>query len=257
MSDVLISRENNIITIQFNRPEKKNAITGAMYDQMSEVIEEAEKDTAVRAILLKGTEGCFTSGNDLHDFMAFNMSDTREELESIRFLRAIVPSSVPVIAAVDGLAIGIGTTMLLHCDQIVTTRDALYKMPFTELALVPEAGSSYMIPQKVGHSKASDLLLTGRSFSGEEAHDWHIATHLTESFEDCHTLAEKLADDFNHRPPAAIRKSKKLIKGDMKDIVARLEQEGIEFGNQLKSPECAEAIQAFMQRRKPDWSKFG
>lgn len=258
MSDIQVLKDNNIITVAFTRGEKKNALTVAMYDMMANAIQEAEEDTSVRAVLFKGIEGCFSAGNDLQDFMAAGrQGDFNEDIPVLKFLKNIITCTVPVIAAVDGLAIGIGTTLLLHCDQVVCSRSARLKMPFVELALVPEAASSYMLPKMMGYSRASDLLLSARELTGAEAVDWGVATHLTDDYASCVAKAEALAADFNNRPPAAVRKSKKLLKGDLTPVLEQFKREAVEFDAQLKSPECYEAIMAFMERRAPDWSKFG
>lgn len=257
MSDLSVSRENNIITIAFNRLEKKNAITIAMYDEMATTLADAEQDTTVRAIIFHGLEGCFSAGNDLQDFLAAGTTEFNEDIPVMQFLKKLISSTVPVIAAVDGMAIGIGTTLLLHCDHVVCSKKSLLKMPFVDLALVPEAASSYVLPKIMGYTRAADMLLAGRALNGQEAFDWGIATHVVDDFQAGIEQAQSLANDYHNRPPAAVRKSKKLLKGDLDRTLEVLKIEAVEFGNQLKSPECHEAIMAFMERRKPDWTKFG
>lgn len=258
MSDIIIQNEDNIVTITFNRQAKKNAITVDMYAKMAAAVTEAESDTSVRAILFKGSEGCFSAGNDLQDFMASGaVGDFHADVPVLRFLKAMINSTVPMVAAVDGLAIGIGTTLLLHCDHVVVSKSAKLRMPFTDLALVPEAASSYLLPKMLGYTRAADLLMGGRALSGVEAHDWGLASHLADDFTASTDSATALATAYNSRPPGAVRKTKKLMKGDMSELMAHYEAEIVDFGAQLQSDECREAIMAFMEGRAPDWAKFG
>jgi len=245
---------NGVATIEIARPEKKNALTQAMYSAMAEAIVAADADPAVRALLITGQPGVFTSGNDLEDFM--QRPPASEDSPVFHFMKALAECGKPVVAAVTGAAIGIGTTMLLHCDLVYVSDEARLAMPFVGLGLVPEYASSLLIPQRVGNVKATELLLLGEPFSGERAVDLDIANAVLPAGEVVNH-ARRMAERFNALPPGAVRESKALMRRGQQALVQEtIEVEGAVFGKRLRSPEAMEAFQAFFQKRKPDFSKF-
>jgi enoyl-CoA hydratase/carnithine racemase len=245
---------NGVAVIEIARPEKKNALTQAMYTAMAEAIVAADADTTIRALLITGQPGIFTSGNDLEDFM--QRPPSSEESPVFRFMKALAECGKPVVAAVTGGAIGIGTTMLLHCDLVYVSDEARLAMPFVGLGLVPEYAASLLIPQRVGQAKATELLLLGEPFNGEAAVEMGIANAVLPAAEVVNH-ARRMAERFNALPPGAVRESKALMRRGQAALVK--EQIAVEaeiFGKRLRSPEAQEAFQAFFQKRKPDFSKF-
>ena len=253
MSDTIIELKDHILSITMNRPAKKNALTAPMYAAMADAIESAEADMDVRVILFQGVDGIFTSGNDLGDFLA-NPPRGPESPVS-RFLMALARSTVPMVAAVDGPAVGVGTTMLLHCDYVVAADTTTFMMPFTNLGLLPEAGSSYLLPKIMGHARASELILSGRGFSADEALSFGIINEVSTSA-DLAAAAAKHVGVFAAKPPAPMRKSKALLKDDMPVVLDRIQREMALFGEALGSEEAKEAMSAFMEKRAPDFSRF-
>ncbi len=245
---------NGVAVIEIARPEKKNALTQAMYTAMAEAILAADADTAIRALLITGQPGIFTSGNDLEDFM--QRPPAGEDSPVFRFMKALAECGKPVVAAVTGGAIGIGTTMLLHCDLVYVSDEARLAMPFVTLGLVPEYASSLLIPQRVGYAKATELLLLGEPFNGERAVEMGIANAVLPAAEVVNH-ARRMAERFNALPPGAVRESKALMRRGQRSLVKEtIEVEAEVFGKRLRSPEAMEAFQAFFQKRKPDFSKF-
>ncbi|EGJ11779.1 enoyl-CoA hydratase [Rubrivivax benzoatilyticus] len=247
-----------VATIEIARPEKKNALTIAMYETMAAALEAAVADPAVRAVLITGQPGIFTSGNDIEDFMARPPAEGPEAMDSpvFRFMRALLNCDKPVVAAVTGAAIGIGTTMLLHCDFVYVSDEARLAMPFTSLGLVPEFASSLMVPQLMGHARAAEKLLLGDAFTPEQAVDCGIANAVLPAGEVV-AHARRVAERFNALPPGAVRESKQLLRGPTRAAVLEaMRTEGERFTRRLRSPEAMEAFQAFFQKRKPDFSKF-
>jgi len=245
---------NGVAVIEIARPEKKNALTQAMYTAMTEAIAAAEADPAIRALLITGQPGIFTSGNDLEDFM--QRPPAGEDSPVFQFMKALADCGKPVVAAVTGGAIGIGTTMLLHCDLVYVSDEARLAMPFVGLGLVPEYASSLLVTQRVGHAKATELLLLGEPFNGESAVEMGIANAVLPAAEVVNH-ARRMAERFNALPPGAVRESKALMRRGQKALVREtIEVEGEIFGKRLRSPEAMEAFQAFFQKRKPDFSKF-
>ena len=253
MSDVIIDFQDHILSITMNRPLKKNALTAAMYSTMAEALEMAETDMSVRVIIFQGVDGIFTSGNDLADFLGNPVRGTDTPVS--RFLFALARSTVPMIAAVDGPAVGIGTTMLLHCDMVIAADTSLFMMPFTNLGLLPENGSSYLLPKIMGHTKASELILTGRAFTAEEALSYGVINEVCKA-DELVTITAKWAALLASKPPSAMRKSKALMKTDMPVVIDRIRIEMEQFSEALVSPEAKEALTAFMEKRKPDFSRF-
>ena len=245
---------NGVATIEIARPEKKNSLTLAMYQEMADAIDAAQADAAVRAVLIAGQPGAFTSGNDLEDFM--QRPPTGDDSPVLRFMRALSGCNKPVVAAVTGAAVGIGTTMLLHCDLVYVSDEARLAMPFVALGLVPEFASSLLIPQLVGHAKAAQLLLLGEPFTGSDAVEFGIANAVLPP-QEVLPFARRMAERFNTLPAGAVRDTKRLLRGASKDLVQQtIAAEVAIFATRLRSPEAQEAFQAFFQKRKPDFSKL-
>ena len=245
---------NGVATIEIARPEKKNALTQAMYQAMADALAAAGADTAVRSVLITGQPGVFTSGNDLEDFMQRPPQDGDSPVT--RFMHALLGCDKPVVAAVTGAAIGIGTTMLLHCDLVYVSDEARLALPFVSLGLVPEFGSSLVLPQLMGHRRAAEKLMLGEPFTGADAVDCGIANAVLPAGEVV-SHARRMAERFNGLPPGAVRDTKRLLRQAHRATVPPVMQAESEiFGSRLRSPEAAEAFQAFFQKRKPDFSQF-
>ncbi len=250
-----IEREQGLLTLRMHRPDKKNALTRAMYSGMAEVLVQADQDKSVRAVLITGGDSCFTSGNDVADFIQAPPTGLNSEV--FRFMQALFEFSKPVVAAVNGPAVGIGTTLLLHCDLVYVGHDAVLKMPFVNLGLCPEYGSSLILPRLLGHARAAELLLLGQPFTGEQAAAWGLANETLGNGAETLNKAREMALRFQQLAPAAVADSKRLMRAPGREELRRvIEEEGALFGQRLRSPEAIEALTAFMQRRTPDFSKF-
>ena len=253
--DILTTKANGILTIEFNRPEKKNAITSAMYQMMADAIKDAEGDTAVRAIVLQGKPEVFTAGNDLDDFLK-SSSAVVGDRPVAQFMRALSGASKPVVAAVAGNAVGIGTTLLMHCDLVYAGENAKFAMPFTQLGLCPEFASSMLFPQMVGYPRAAEKLLLGEAFNAQDAYDMGLVSQVlpvAELIGHAHAQAAKLAA----LPASSLRVTKRLMKcAQAEAIQARMLEENKHFGEMLLSKEAKEAFTAFFEKRKPDFTKF-
>ncbi|MEB0138641.1 MULTISPECIES: enoyl-CoA hydratase [unclassified Undibacterium] len=256
--DILTQTENGILTINFNRPEKKNAITAAMYQSMADALRAAETDVAVRVILITGKPEIFTAGNDLEDFVknAGTLADPHALPPVYQFMQALNDAGKPVIAAVSGAAVGIGTTLLMHCDLIYLADNARLSMPFTQLGLCPEFGSSLVFQQIVGYQRAAEKLMLGEAFNAEEAFQMGFVNKVL-------PLAELLpyalqqAAKFVALPAASVRATKRLMKGTQPAAIAtKMDEENRYFAAMLNAPEAKEAFMAFFQKRKPDFTKF-
>ena len=221
---------------------------------MADALNAGVADAAVRALLITGQPGVFTSGNDLEDFM--QRPPAGEDTPVARFMRALLACDKPVVAAVTGAAVGVGTTMLLHCDLVYVSDEARLAMPFVGLGLVPEYASSLLIPRLMGFAKAAEKLLLGDPFSGADAVDCGLANAVLPAAEVVNH-ARRMAERFNALPPGAVRDAKRLLRAPLREAVeAAMRAEGEIFGQRLRSPEAMEAFQAFFQKRKPDFSKF-
>lgn len=255
MSDpILTTTDDGVLRITIDRPEKKNALTVAMYATLADTLRKAEATPDVRVVLIHGSGDAFTAGNDLADFVQHPPTD--ESSPVFQFLDAISTATKPVVAAVHGPAIGIGTTLLLHCDLVYATRDARLQMPFVTLGLCPEAASSYLLPLAVGPARAAELLLLGDPFSGEDARDWGLVNEVV-SEEHLLEVAMEKARALAARPPASVRLTKSFLRrahGEAVQTTIRDEAEA--FLDRLQSPEAAEAFTAFFEKRKPDFSSF-
>lgn len=252
--DIITSRKNGILTIQFNRLDKKNSITSAMYQMMADAIKEGENDKAIRVILFCGKPEIFSAGNDLEDFM-----DKKEHVADrpvAQFMRHLSGASKPVIAAVAGAAIGIGVTMLLHCDQIYAADNAKFSMPFAKLGLCPEFASSQLLPQIIGYQRTAELLFFGETFSAAQAFDMGLVNKVLTP-DDLLPYAYTQAAKLVVLPPSSLRTTKSLMKARNYDAVtAQINEENKFFSAMLQAPEAKEAFAAFFDRRKPDFSKF-
>jgi enoyl-CoA hydratase/carnithine racemase len=245
---------DGVATIEIARPEKKNALTADMYQAMADGLAAAVADASVRSVLITGQPGIFTSGNDLEDFM----QRPPQGLDSpvFQFMKQLSHCEKPVVAAVTGAAIGIGTTMLLHCDLVYTADDARFAMPFASLGLVPEFASSLLVPLYAGYVKAAEKLLLGDPFGAEEALEMRLVNAILPATEVVRH-ARRMAERFNALPPAAVRATKQLLRaGQGQAVQATIAAEGAVFGERLRSPEAREAFQAFFEKRKPDFTKF-
>ena len=245
---------NGVATVEIARPEKKNAITQAMYQQMADAINTAAADASVRAVLITGQPGIFTSGNDIEDFMQRPPGNL--ESPAFVFMKALMGCEKPVIAAVTGAAIGIGTTMLLHCDFVYISDEARLAMPFVSLGLVPEFASSLIVPQLMGNARAAEKILLGDPFTGADAVEVGIANAVLPANEVVNH-ARRIAERFNALPPGAVRDTKKLMRSARSQAALEtIVVEGKVFAERLQSPEAKEAFSAFFQKRRPDFSKF-
>lgn len=253
--EILTSKANGILTIEFNRPEKKNAITTGMYQTMADAIRDAEGDKAVRAIVIQGKPEIFTAGNDLEDFLK-NTSVEVADRPVAQFMHALSTASKPVVAAVAGNAIGIGTTLLMHCDLVYAAENAKFAMPFTQLGLCPEFSSSLLFQQIAGYPRAAEKLMLGEAFGAQEAYDMGLVSQVlpvAELVEFAHGQAAKLVA----LPASSLRITKRLMKASQAETIqARMMEENKHFGQMLVSKEAKEAFTAFFEKRRPDFTKF-
>jgi enoyl-CoA hydratase/carnithine racemase len=243
-----------VARIEIARPEKKNALTVAMYQQMADAIAAAHDDGAVRAIVIHGQPDIFTAGNDLEDFM--KNPPTGMDAPVFQFMMALGMAEKPVVAAVNGAAVGIGTTMLAHCDLAYCADNAMFSMPFVSLGLCAEFGSSLLVPLAAGYHKAAEKLLLGEPMSAEEALEMKLVNRILPPNEVL-DYAIKQARRFNNLPPTSVRETKRLMKAGWKSVTEKIiADEAQTFARMLKSAEAKEAFSAFFERRKPDFSKF-
>ena len=250
MTDLVIVRDDGPIrTVRMNRPDKKNALTLAMYEAMSAALESADKSPALRCVVIAGAPGAFCAGNDLADFLA--MVENAEGLAApiMRFLHALARAQKPLVAAVSGLAVGIGTTMLLHCDHAVAGSDARFSTPFVQLGLVPEAASSLIGPRRLGHARAFALLAMGRPLDAAAAHAAGIVNTVVAPGE-VDAEAMKAAREIAALPAEALAATRALLRGAPDEIVARIDEEAAAFKRRLASPEARAAFEAFFKRKK-------
>jgi enoyl-CoA hydratase/carnithine racemase len=243
---------DGVATIEIARPEKKNALTQAMYLAMARAISAAVEDRTVRALLITGQPGIFTAGNDLEDFRS--APPLTAGSPTIVFMQALLSCDKPVVAAVTGAAVGIGATMLLHCDLVYLSDRARLVFPFVTLGVVPEFGSSLLLPRLMGHARAAETLLLAEPISAAAAVALGIATAVLPS-DDVLSHARGVAVRFNALPPGAVRDTKRLMRaGAAAGISGAMESENALFLERLRSPEAREALRAFFEKRKPDFS---
>lgn len=247
MADIEISRDGRVQSVRFNRADKKNAITRAMYKSMADAIVAADDDDEIGATLLLGQPEVFTSGNDLNDFVAV-ATGAEHGGEVGEFLSAIATGQKPLVAAVDGLAVGVGTTCLMHCDLVYASPRAWFQTPFLDLGLVPEAASSLIGPRIMGHQKAFSLLVLGERFSAERAEKAGLVNDVIDQI-DLESRAMASAQNLAQKPPEAMAISRRLVRGDRDEIVARIHEESKHFSERLRSDEARNAFVAFMQKK--------
>jgi len=252
--NVVVEIADRIGRIELARPEKRNALTGEMYLALADALERMDAAGDVRAVLLHGAPDCFSSGNDMEDFLA--RERPAGDPPAIVFLRRISTMRKPIVAAVAGPAVGIGTTMLLHCDLVYAAPSARFRLPFVALGLVPEAGSSLLLPLGAGYQRAAELLLLGRPFDAEKASAVGLVTAVVPEAELLGT-ARAAARELAELPPASVRLTKELMRRPSAEAVAaQMEEEARLFAERLESPEAREAFTAFLEKRKPDFTRF-
>lgn len=244
---IVTSAADGVLTITMNRADKKNALTGAMYEGMIAAIDAAEADSKIGALLLRGEGGLFTSGNDIADFLS--ASGGIEEFPALRFIRRFAICDKPIVAAVEGAAIGVGTTILFHCDLIYAAPDAGFRMPFVDLGLVPEAAASLLVPERVGIAKASEWLLLGDGFDVHEAFRLGLVNAIVDK-DKLHAHALEKAKALAAKPRNAVATTRRLMRGDRDTILDRMSTEARAFGAAMKSDEARAAFTAFMAKAK-------
>ena len=253
MSDILTHIDAGVMTITFNRLDKKNSITSTMYAAMADAVAQAADDANVRVVLFQGHESIFSAGNDIGDFL--NQPPTTQESPVFRFLRGIATFEKPLLAAVAGPAVGIGTTMLFHCDLVYAGDNAAFSMPFVNLGLCPEAASSLLAPRMFGYHRAAEALLMGEPFFAEAAQEVGLVNRVVPPTE-VNGYAQAQARKLAAKPLSSLIATKRLMKGDTQAVLQKMDEEGQSFGRMLREPAAKEAFGAFMEKRKPDFSKL-
>ncbi|MFN0217945.1 MAG: crotonase/enoyl-CoA hydratase family protein [Hyphomicrobium sp.] len=252
--EIEISRDGAVQILRLARRKKKNALTGAMYRAMSDAIEAGDAAPDVAAHVIFGSGGVFSAGNDIADFLATAKGTGGLGDDVLRFIRLLPKIRKPLLAGVDGKAVGIGTTLLFHCDLVYATPESDFSTPFLDLGLVPEAASSLLAPRVMGYQSAFELLALGGSFSAARARERGFVNDVVGSLElEARTIAA--ARNLAVKPPEALLLARRLLKGDVADISGRIEEEAVLFQKRLQSPEALEAFQAFFEKRAPDFSK--
>ena len=255
MSDILSHTEAGVMTITINRLERKNSLTADMYAALADALDAAEADPSVRVALVQGHETIFSAGNDIADFQK-PRADDGVETPVLRFLRTIAAFPKPLLAAVCGPAVGVGTTMLLHCDLVYAGDNAAFSMPFVNLGLCPEAASSLLLPQMLGYHRAAEALLMGDPIMAEAALEVGLVNRILPPTE-TNAIAQAQARKLATKPPESLRETKRLMKlGLRASVTQQMAEEGAVFARLLRSPAAQEAFAAFMERRKPDFSRF-
>lgn len=253
MSDILLHTDAGVMTLTFNRLDKKNSITSAMYAQLADGIEQARNDASVRVVVIQGHETIFSAGNDIGDFL--NQPPSTQDSPVFRFLRGIATFEKPLIAAVAGPAVGIGTTLLFHCDLVYAGDNAAFSMPFVNLGLCPEAASSLLVPRMFGYHRAAEALLLGDPFFAEAAQEVGLVNRVLPPTE-VNGYAQAQAKKLAAKPLSSLVETKRLMKGDQQAaVLAKMAEEGQSFGRMLREPAAREAFGAFVEKRKPDFSK--
>lgn len=246
---------DGVLTVRINRPDKKNALTQAMYASMADAIDAAADESAVRVLLFTGTGGIFTGGNDIKDFLS--TPPVTADSPVLRFMRTLAAFPKPAVASVTGLAIGIGVTLLLHCDLVYVGRNTRLQMPFVNIGICPEYASTYLLPRIMGHQRAAELVLFGDPFTAQTALECGLVNAvLDDDAVDAHALERAIR--LAQQSPKAVHITKKLLKHWRQDVIAEaITVEAEHFTAMLREPEAVEAMTAFMQKRKPDFSRCG
>lgn len=251
--EIVVTREHGVQSLRLSRPEKKNALTRAMYEALCDAIESGDADPSIAVHVITGTNGMFTAGNDISDFLAAGIGGSNQNSEVLRFIRLLPVIQKPIIAAVDGIAIGIGTTLLFHCDLVYATPSATFATPFLDLGLVPEAGSSLLMPRIMGYQRAFEMLVLGDPLSADRA----LAAGFVNAIVPADALestAQKAAARLARKPPEALALARRMVRGDVGDISQRIDEEAAAFLARLSSPEAREAFQAFLEKRPPSFA---
>jgi len=244
MSEVQVSANGHILDVRLNRPDKKNAITAAMYSALARAFEAAASDAHIRVVTLTGNRDCFTAGNDLGDFLQSPPLDTDQPV--FHFLKAISTCPKPVVAGVAGPAVGVGTTMLLHCDLVIAAPSAHFSLAFVDLGVVPEAGSSLLLPRLIGPQRAAKHLLLAEPFDSATALAYGVVTEIAEDME---ARVQEIARKLAAKPPEAVQLTKQLLRREGDTVAERIAAEGEIFAGRLQSPEAREAFTAFFEKR--------
>jgi enoyl-CoA hydratase/carnithine racemase len=255
MEHVKVEQQGAVLHIAIDRPEKKNALTADMYNALSDAVETGESRASVRVLLLYGSGDAFTAGNDLDDFMQKPWKGQAVP-PAVRFMRAVAEAKKPVVAAVHGLAIGIGTTILLHCDMVYAAKDASFNMPFVNLGIVPEAASTVLLPLLIGKQRAAELFMLGAPINAQRAYELGLVNAVVER-DALLSTASGVAQQLAGKPQKALLACKELMKRPLQAEVDRAFREEVAIiSERLESPETKEALGAFLQKRKPDFSRF-
>lgn len=250
--EILVHTDAAVMTITINRVEKKNSLTSAMYASLADALDSASQDAAVRVVVIQGHELIFSAGNDINDFLS--VPPDTSDAPVFRFLRLLSTFAKPLVAAVCGPAVGIGTTLLLHCDLVYAGDNAAFSMPFVNLGLCPEAASSLLVPQLMGHQRAAEALLLGEPFSAETALEVGLINRIVPPAE-AHALAQMQAQKLAAKPLSSLLETKRLMKlGNAPVIAGRIAEEISSFGRMLREPAAREAFTAFVEKRRPDFS---
>ena len=253
--DILVHTEAGVTTLTLNRVDKKNSLTRAMYAALAEALLQAQADSAVHVVVLQGDVMVFSAGNDIGDFLARSPASEGNDAPVMRFLRAIAAFPKPLVAAVCGPAVGIGTTMLLHCDLVYAGDNAAFALPFVNLGLCPEAASSLLVPQMFGYHRAAEALLLGEPFMAEAALEVGLVNRVVPPTE-CNAIAQAQARKLAAKPISSLIETKRLMKkGQALQVAQQMDEEGAVFGRMLREPAAREAFTAFMEKRKPDFSQ--
>ncbi len=254
MSDILTHHESGVTTVTFNRADKKNSITAAMYAALADAVQAAAADAACRVLVFQGDPAVFCAGNDIADFL--NNPPAEQDAPVFRFLRGLSQFPKPVIAAVCGPAVGIGTTMLFHCDLVYAGDNAAFAMPFVNLGLCPEAASSLLAPQLMGYHRAAEALLLGEPFTAQTALEIGLVNRVVPPSE-ANALAQQVALRMAAKPQSSLIETKRLMKAGMSQAVQnQMTTEAHSFGRMLREPAAKEAFEAFLGKRKPDFSRL-
>jgi enoyl-CoA hydratase/carnithine racemase len=254
MSDVLQHVEAGVMTLTLNRVDKKNSFTAAMYAALADALTQAATDPAVRVVVFQGHETVYSAGNDIGDFL--NKPPSTPEAPVFRFLNAIATFPKPLLAAVCGPAVGIGTTMLLHCDLVYAGDNAMFSMPFVNLGICPEAASTFLVPKLMGYQRAAEVLLMGDPFMAEAALEVGLVNRVVPPTE-ANALAQQQARRLAAKPLSSVMETKRLLKAAVTPaVLERMREEGAIFGRMLQEPAAKEAFSAFLEKRKPDFSSL-
>lgn len=256
-ANITITREGPVQVLRINRPDKKNALNGEMYEALSNALVAGDASSDVSAHVILGVPGVFTAGNDIADFLAHSLAHSKGAsgvAPVLRFIGLLPRVKKPLLAGVDGVAVGIGTTMLFHCDLVYATANAKFGTPFLDLGLVPEAGSSLLFPRTMGYARAFELLVLGNAFSTEQARQAGFVNEVVDPSElEAKVLAT--ARRLAAKPPEALRLAREMMRGDAATIAKRVDEEADAFAKRLASPEAREALSAFLEKRPADFSK--